>query len=74
MYFESYLQVNEERGEGNGLTPGSYLAYTLRGKAKRYANRYRRALLNALTSATDTYEAKSAKGGVAWYREKKEKE
>ena len=44
QYLESYLAGNAERGEGKGLTIGSYLAYTLRGVAKQYSGKYARAL------------------------------
>jgi hypothetical protein len=36
QYLESYLARNQERGQGKGLTIGSFLAYTLGGKAKQY--------------------------------------
>ena len=44
QYLESYLQGNAERGQGKGLTIGSFLAYTLRGSAKGYSGKYARAL------------------------------
>jgi len=44
QYLDDYLECNDERGEGKGLTIGSYLAGRLRGRAKQYAGGYRRAL------------------------------
>jgi hypothetical protein len=44
QYLEDYLECNDERGEGKGLTIGSYLAGVLRGKAKQYSSGYHRAL------------------------------
>ena len=44
QYLNDYLECNGTRGEGKGLTIGSYLAGALRGKAKKYSSGYKRAL------------------------------
>lgn len=44
QYLESYLAENKERGEGKGLTIGSYLTYNLQGSARKYASKYATAL------------------------------
>ena len=50
QYVVKYLNDNEERGEGKGLTIGSFLAYNLRGLAKEYSLKYATALRNALSA------------------------
>ena len=51
-------------------TPGTYLAYTLRGAAKhRYGGDYRRALVNSLTRLVadgTVVTARSVRGGTAY--------
>lgn len=42
QYIDSYLETT---ARGNLITPGTFLAYTLRGRAKRWAGRYEGALL-----------------------------
>jgi hypothetical protein len=66
QYLESYLSENDRRGAGNGLTVGTFLAYQLGGKAKKYADRYANALVNSLERA-GAIRGKSAHGAVAWY-------
>lgn len=66
QYIEDYLATNANRGLGNGLTVGSFLAYNLRGKAKDYAQVYAQALVNAI-NRRDCIAAKSAHGGTAYY-------
>lgn len=66
QYLSSYLAGNKVRGEGNGLTIGSFLAYALRGKAKKYSGHYVRALRNSCERA-GAIEGASARGGVAYY-------
>jgi hypothetical protein len=51
QYLNDYLAGNRSRGNGNGLTIGSYLACVLRGKAKQYSAHYHRALENSLRRA-----------------------
>jgi len=70
MYTEDYLSVNRARGIGRGLTPGTFLAYSLRGRAKSFSHRYERALLNSLLRMERegrVIRARSAHGRVAWY-------
>lgn len=70
QYTQSYLEGNRDRGEGHGLTIGSYLSYVLRGKAKDYAGHYGRALQNALDRRVAVGLAKdgtSHGGGTAYY-------
>ncbi|GIV03656.1 MAG: hypothetical protein KatS3mg015_2486 [Fimbriimonadales bacterium] len=66
QYLESYLEENRRRGWGCGLTIGTYLAYTLRGRAKHYAAGYQRALERAVISA-GAIRGWSAGRSVAWY-------
>jgi hypothetical protein len=66
QYLNDYLRGNAERGPGNGLTVNTYLAYTLRGKAKQYSGRYADALLNSLRRS-DAVCSSSKCHGQAWY-------
>ncbi|GIV04016.1 MAG: hypothetical protein KatS3mg015_2846 [Fimbriimonadales bacterium] len=68
QYLALYLSENRERGWGRGLTPRSYLAYTLRGRAKHYSAQ--RALARALEAAETAGGAIcgwSTGREVAWY-------
>lgn len=51
QYLSEYLNQNAKRGVGKGLTVGSFLAYTLRGEAKKWSGRYEEALRNSLSRA-----------------------
>jgi hypothetical protein len=66
QYLSDYLSGNKARGEGNGLTIGSYLSYVLRGKAKQYSGSYVRALRNSC-ERVGAIEGRSKLGGVAFY-------
>ena len=66
QYVEPYLKSNAERGWGKGITPGTFLAYTLRGAAKRYSGNYLRALVRGLEKV-GAVEGTSVQGKVAWY-------
>lgn len=66
QYLWDYLSGNKARGEGQGLTVGSYLAYTLRGKAKQYSGHYARALENSC-ERVGAVQGRSKLGGVAFY-------
>lgn len=71
MYTEGYLRYNSEAERP--LTPGSYLRYQLRGKARDYADRYERALMRHIQALVEEGIAepiRSAHGSVA-YRFKK---
>ena len=48
QYTMDYLRGNQSRGLGKGLTIGTFLAYRLEGKAKKYGAGYHRALLNSM--------------------------
>lgn len=70
QYLDAYLRENGRRGPGDGLTPGSFLAYRLRGKRKEWAGRYLYSLLSSLYRAEARGECRegiSAHGGTAWY-------
>ena len=72
QYIEGYLAENDSRGLGKGLTVGSYLAYQLKGKAKKYSGRYAAALINALERrGSAVIKGRSAMGGVAYYSREK---
>jgi hypothetical protein len=69
-YTDDYLNNNDERGLGRGLTPGSYLNSQLRGTAKRYAAKYRAALesdLRARVVEGSVLPYASQGGAVAYY-------
>ena len=70
QYTKNYLQTNAEKGDGNGFTVQTFLAYTLKGKAKEYCSSYVRALENDLEDLRrkgDVYRSSSCRGGVAYY-------
>ena len=66
QYTDAYLRENRRRGRGKGLTIGSFLAYTLQGKAREYASKYA-AALEASVIRRGAVEGKSVQGGVAYY-------
>lgn len=66
QYTSEYLSVNTARGAGNGLTTGTFLAYRLHGKAKKYGASYQRALINSL-HRVGAVQGRSCRGGVAFY-------
>lgn len=70
MYTKKYLRTNGERGIGNGYTCQTFLAYELKGSAKRYSDKYLRALESDLSDWVregDAIRGRSVRGGVAWY-------
>jgi hypothetical protein len=66
QYLNNYLSGNASRGESNGLTIGSFLAYVLRGKAKKYSGHYVRALQNSCVRV-GAKQGSSVRGGIAYY-------
>jgi len=65
MYLEAYLKA----AAVNRWTPGTFLAYTLRGKAKDWMSKYQRALENALIEeekAGRVVRVRSVRGHTAW--------
>jgi hypothetical protein len=66
QYVDSYLATNAARGPGKGLTPGTFIAYTVRGRARSYAGRYVRALVSGLRKVGAT-PGTSCRGCRAWY-------
>jgi hypothetical protein len=67
MYTDQYLAVNKTRA----LTPGTFLAKTLRGRAKDYSSRYLRALendLRRLAAAGEVELVRSERGSWAYRR------
>lgn len=66
QYTEAYLAENASRGKGNGITVGTFLAYRLRGEARKYAGRYRTALENSCVRR-GAVVGRSVHGGVAYY-------
>lgn len=71
QYLHTYLSTNEARGIGRGLTVQTFLAYRLRGKAKRYSDKYVRSLERSLSRAC-AIKGKSAGGRTAYYPHVKE--
>lgn len=70
MYTNKYLRTNAERGDGNGYTLQTFLAYELKGSAKRYSDKYLRALerdLESLRGEGEVYRSVSCRGGRAYY-------
>ena len=66
QYTEQYLVENDARGVGNGLTPGSFLASTLRGNARRWIGRYEHSLIRSVLKI-GAIANKSAHGKIAYY-------
>lgn len=64
---DQYLACNRQRAaEGKGpLTVGSWLTYTLRGDAKRWAGAYQQRIERHL-AATEAERVPSARNGIAW--------
>lgn len=70
QYTKNYLKTSAEKGDGNGYTVQTCLAYELRGKAKEYSSGYVRALENDLEDLRgkgECYRSSSCRGGVAYY-------
>ena len=65
MYLESYLA---ETATGHLVTPGTFLAGQLRGKAKAHAGHYKQALVRALETQPGVKAVPSATGSVAYVR------
>lgn len=65
QYLEAYLS---ETASGRLVTPGSFLAGELRGRAKAYAGQYRKALVRALEAEPGVKPVQSVMGGVAYVR------
>lgn len=65
QYLEDYL---DSTARGRLITPGTYLAYTLRGRAKTYIGGYLRALLRALEDESDVEPVRSIGGRTAYVR------
>lgn len=66
QYLESYLRENRRRGDGNGLTVGTFIAYQLRGEAKSWAGRYKQSLENSLLR-NNARRGVSKMGRIAYY-------
>jgi len=66
QYLDEYLEGNKLRGEGKGLTIGSFLTYTLRGKARDYTSKYARSL-EVSCERVGARQGKSYLGMVAYY-------
>lgn len=64
-YLDSYLA---ETDTGRLVTPGTFLAGQLRGKAKSYAGQYKQALVRALETQPGVKAVPSVAGGVAFVR------
>lgn len=62
QYTDSYLHMT---AGGRLLTPGTYLAYVLRGRARKYAGRYQSALMRSLEKR-GARPVKSVRGGIAY--------
>lgn len=62
QYTYDYLSVT---AAGRYLTPGTFLAYVLRGKAKTYIGRYKSALIRSVKSV-GALPVKSVGGKVAY--------
>lgn len=65
MYLEAYLS---ETATGHLVTPGTFLAGQLRGKAKAHAGHYRQALVRALQAQPDVKAVESVMAGTAFVR------
>ena len=69
QYLERYLDDSDQRIAAGGapITPGTFLAYQLRGRAKQWISRYLAALVRSLKAA-DTVETTSVGGCTAYRR------
>jgi len=71
QYINSYLDAMDAR-LANGeplITPGTYLSYRLRGRAKSYMAHYVLALIRSLHTTPGVISVESAGHGVAYRRE-----
>lgn len=67
QYIETYLDTTAERR----FTPGTFLAYQLRGRAKTWQAHYLRALRKSLDRRVATgrvRKVRSERGGVSYIR------
>jgi hypothetical protein len=67
QYLRPYLETTAD--PATRYTPGTFLAYTLRGKAAKYSDVYLRALLRSLEReerAGKAMRVPSVRKGVAW--------
>ncbi len=64
-YLESYLA---KTATGRLVTPATFLAGQLRGKAKAHAGHYKQALVRALQAEPGVKAVPSVAGGVAYVR------
>ena len=67
MYTEQYLDENDRRGYGKGITPGTFLNNILKGKAKQFKGRYQRALERDLASRNNVARGHSMHNATAYY-------
>lgn len=65
MYLDAYLS---ETATGRLVTPGTFLASQLRGKAKAHAGHYKQALVRALQAEPGVKPVESVMGGTAFVR------
>lgn len=70
QYTEVYLRGNARRGKGKGITIGTFLSYTLRGKAKGWISRYAHALERSVINR-DAIKGRSKCGSIAYYPKEK---
>lgn len=61
----NYLDLT---GSGTLFTPGTFLAYTLRGKAKAYSGHYLRRMMDRLMSDPGVVAVQSVGGSTAYIR------
>ncbi len=69
QYIEPYLDKTAD--PGTRWTPGTYLSYTLAGKAKGYSAHYATALMRAIRrreAAGEVIAVPSKGGSTAWIR------
>lgn len=64
-YLEAYLA---ETASGHIITPGTFLAARLHGKAKENAGHYKQALVRALQAEPGVKAVQSIMGGTAFVR------
>ena len=67
MYTEQYLDENDRRGYGKGITPGTFLNNILKGKAKQFKGHYQRALERDLASRDNVARGHSMHNATAYY-------
>ena len=66
QYTDEYLAENAKRGLGNGLTPGTFIQYAVRGRASQFKENYIASLIRSV-KRRGAIADRSKCGKVAYY-------